>query len=150
MCLKYACQFVVNVVDIYSDDDFLGTGVDRPDFNRLLKDYESWKINSVLCKSQSRFSRDMEVIERYLQKYFIEWEVRFVSIVDNADTSIESNKKSRQINDLMNERYLNDLSVNIKRSLNNKREDGLFIGNFASYKEYKRSTHLLTPKIIRI
>ena len=133
MCLKFANQNGWNVVDIYSDDDFSGAGVDRPDFNRLLKDCESGKINLVLCKSQSRFSRDMEVIERYLHNKFIEWGVRFVSIVDNADTSIESNKKSRQINGLINEWYLDDLSQNIKKSLKNKREDGLFMGSFASY-----------------
>ncbi len=54
----------------------------------------------------------------------IEWKVRFISIVDNADTSIESDKKSRQINGFMNEWFLDDLSVNIKRSFKNKREDG--------------------------
>ena len=138
MCLKYANQNGWNVVDIYSDDDFSGAGVDRPDFNRLIRDCQSGKINLVLCKSQSRFSRDMEIIERYLHKEFIEWGVRFVSIVDNADTSIESNKKSRQINGLMNEWYLDDLSINIKRSLKNKREDGLFMGSFAPY-GYERS-----------
>lgn len=133
MCIKYATQNGWNVVDIYSDDDFSGAGTYRPDFERLIKDCESGKINLVLCKSQSRFSRDMEIIERYLHNKFIEWGVRFVSIVDNADTSIESNKKSRQINGLMNEWYLDDLSTNIKKSLKNKREDGLFMGSFAPY-----------------
>ena len=138
MCIKYAQQNGWNVVDIYSDDDFSGAGTFRPDFNRLLNDCEKGKINLVLCKSQSRFSRDMEVVEKYLHNKFIAWGVRFVSIVDNADTSIESNKKSRQINGLMNEWYLDDLSVNIKRSLKNKREDGLYMGSFASY-GYERS-----------
>ena len=133
MCLKYASQCGWNVVDIYSDDDFSGAGTYRPDFERLIKDCESGKINLVLCKSQSRFSRDMEVIERYLHNKYIEWGDRFVSIVDNADTSIESNKKSRQINGLINEWYLDDLSQNIKKSLKNKREDGLFMGSFAPY-----------------
>lgn len=139
MCLKYANQNGWNVVDIYSDDDFSGAGTYRPDFERLIKDCERGKINLVLCKSQSRFSRDMEVIEKYLHNKFIEWGVRFVSIVDNADTSIESNKKSRQINGLINEWYLDDLSTNIKKSLKNKREDGLFMGSFASY-GYERSS----------
>ena len=133
MCLKYANQNNWDVVDIYSDDDFSGAGIYRPDFERLIKDCESGKINLVLCKSQSRFSRDMEVIEKYLHNKFIEWGVRFVSIVDNADTNNEYNKKSRQINGLMNEWYLDDLSNNIKKSLKNKREDGLFMGSFASY-----------------
>lgn len=145
MCLKYASQCGWNVVDIYSDDDFSGAGTYRPDFERLIKDCESGKINLVLCKSQSRFSRDMEVIERYLHNKFIEWQVRFVSIVDNADTSIESNKKSRQINGLINEWYLDDLSTNIKKSLKNKREDGLFMGSFApyGYEKYAEDKHKL-------
>ena len=133
MCLKFANQNKWDVVDIYSDDDFSGAGMFRPDFDRLIKDCESGKINLVLCKSQSRFSRDMGVIEYYLHNKFIEWGVRFVSIVDNADTNIESNKKSRQINGLINEWYLDDLSQNIKKSLKNRREDGLFMGSFASY-----------------
>lgn len=138
MCLKYANQNGWNIVDIYSDDDFSGAGTFRPDFERLIKDCESGKINLVLCKSQSRFSRDMGVIEYYLHNKFLEWGVRFVSIVDNADTSIEANKKSRQINGLINEWYLDDLSQNIKKSLRNKREDGLFMGSFAPY-GYDRS-----------
>ncbi len=145
MCLKYAEQNNWNVVDIYSDDDFSGAGTYRPDFERMIKDCESGKINLVLCKSQSRFSRDMEVIERYLHNKFIEWGVRFVSIIDNADTNVESNKKSRQINGLINEWYLEDLSRNIKKSLKNKREDGYFMGSFApfGYERSKEDCHKL-------
>ena len=137
MCIKYAESKGWIVTDIYSDDDFSGAGTYRPEFERLIKDCELGKINIVLCKTQSRFSRDLEVIEKYLHNKFIEWGVRFVSIVDNADTNDDYNKKSRQINGLMNEWYLADLSDNIKRSLKNKREDGLFMGSFAPY-GYKR------------
>ena len=133
MCLKYAVQNNWNVVDIYSDDDFSGANTYRPDFQRLLRDCESGKINLVLRKSQSRFSRDMQVIEEYLHNKFVEWGVRFVGIVDNADTNVASNKKSRQINGLINEWYLEDLSQNIRKSLKNKRDDGLFMGSFAPY-----------------
>ena len=133
MLLKYALDQGWEVIDIYSDDDYSGAGVDRPDFNRLINDCENGKINIVLCKTQSRFSRDMEVIEKYLHNKFVEWGVRFVSIVDNADTNNEANKKSRQINGLVNEWYLEDLSNNVKKSLKNKREDGLFMGSFAPY-----------------
>ena len=138
MCMKYAVNQGWEIIDIYTDDDFSGAGTYRPEFERMLKDCESGRINLVLCKSQSRFSRDMEVIEKYLHNKFILWGVRFVSIVDNADTDEEYNKKSRQINGLMNEWYLDDLSTNIKKSLKNKREDGLFMGSFACY-GYRRS-----------
>ena len=121
MCIKYALKQGWDVVDIYSDDDFSGAGTYRPEFERLIKDCESGRINLVLCKTQSRFSRDMEIIEKYLHNKFTLWNVRFVSIVDNADTNIESNKKSRQINGLINEWYLDDLSQNIKKSLKKKK-----------------------------
>lgn len=72
MLLKYALEQGWEIVDIYSDDDFSGAGTYRPDFERMIKDCENGRINIVLCKTQSRFSRDMEVIEKYLHNKFVE------------------------------------------------------------------------------
>lgn len=133
MLLKYALEQGWEVINVYSDDDYSGADSNRPQFQKLLKDCENGVVDIVLCKTQSRFSRDMEVVERYIHNKFIEWGVRFVSIVDNADTANKGNKKSRQINGLVNEWYLEDLSDNIRNSLQNRREDGLFLGSFAPY-----------------
>lgn len=121
------------IYDIYCDEDYSGTDFDRPDFQRLLQDCENGKIKIVLCKSQSRFSRDMSVIETYIHDKFLEWGVRFVSIVDRADTNDVANKKARQINGLVNEWYCEETSDNIRRILKNKRENGQFTGSFAPY-----------------
>lgn len=133
MLLKYALEQGWEVINVYSDDDYSGADSKRPQFQKLLKDCEDRIVDIVLCKTQSRFSRDMEIIEKYIHNKFIEWGVRFVSIVDNADTANKGNKKSRQINGLVNEWYLEDLSDNIRDSLQNRREDGLYIGSFAPY-----------------
>ena len=133
MLLKYAIEQGWEVVNIFSDDDYSGADNNRPGFKQLIEACENGKADIVLCKSQSRFSRDIEIIEKYLHNKFIEWGVRFVSIVDNADTDVEGNKKSRQINGLVNEWYLEDLSKNVRKSLQNKREDGQFLGSFAPY-----------------
>ncbi|MCL1867152.1 MAG: recombinase family protein [Oscillospiraceae bacterium] len=122
-----------NVFDSYCDEDFSGIDRNRPEFNRLLSDCESGCIDVVLCKSQSRFSRDMEVIEKYIHNKFLEWNVRFVSIVDRADSHDIANKKARQINGLINEWYLEDVSENIRKTLDNKRKRGEFTGSFAPY-----------------
>ncbi len=53
---EYARTHNMEIVDEYVDDGVSGYTMNRPDFNRLLKDCESGKINLVLCKSQSRFS----------------------------------------------------------------------------------------------
>ena len=121
------------LVDEYSDEDLSGAGTYRPEFERLIKDCENGKIDVVLCKSQSRFSRDMEIIEKYLHNKFIEWGVRFISLADNADTENIGNKKSRQINGLVNEWYLEDVSNNIRSAFNAKMKQGEFISPFASF-----------------
>ena len=133
MLLKYALNKNWEVINVYSDDDWSGADINRPQFKKLIDDCRNGIINIVLCKTQSRFSRDMEIVERYIHNKFIEWGVRFVSIVDNADTEVQGNKKARQINGLINEWYLEDLSENIRSSLQNKREDGLYLGAFAPY-----------------
>ena len=133
MLLKYALSKNWEVVNVYSDDDWSGADSNRPQFKKLIEDCEKGLIDIVLCKTQSRFSRDMEMIEKYIHNKFVEWGVRFVSIVDNADTEIRGNKKSRQINGLVNEWYLEDLSENVRSSLQNKRDDGEFLGSFAPY-----------------
>ncbi len=121
------------LVDEYCDEDLSGAGTYRPEFERLIKDCEDRKIDIVLCKSQSRFSRDMEIIEKYLHNKFIEWGVRFISLADNADTENKGNKKSRQINGLVNEWYLEDVSNNIRSAFSAKMREGEFISPFASY-----------------
>lgn len=61
------------IYDIYCDDGYSGIDRSRPDFNRLLHDCEAGKINIVLCKDQSRFSRDTVIIEQYINDKFLEW-----------------------------------------------------------------------------
>ena len=38
----------------------------RPEFNRLLEDAEKKKFNIILCKTQSRFTRELELVEKYI------------------------------------------------------------------------------------
>ena len=122
-----------NLVGEYCDEDLSGAGTFRPEFERLIKDCENGKIDIVLCKSQSRFSRDMEIVERYINNKFKEWNVRFISLSDNADTENPGNKKSRQINGLVNEWYLEDVSNNIRSAFNSKMKQGEFISPFAPF-----------------
>ena len=119
--------------DIYSDEDLSGAGTYRPEFERLIKDCENKKLDIVLCKSQSRFSRDMEIIEKYINNKFIEWNIRFIGLSDNADTLNKGNKKARQINGLVNEWYLEDVSNNIKSAFKAKMLQGELISPFAPY-----------------
>ena len=121
------------LIDEYCDEDLSGAGTFRPEFERLIRDCENHKLDIVLCKSQSRFSRDMEVVERYINNKFKEWNIRFIGLSDNADTDNSGNKKSRQINGLVNEWYLEDVSNNIRSAFNSKMKQGEYISPFAAF-----------------
>jgi len=139
MLIQYSLAQGWEIYNIYSDDDFTGSDRNRPEFKRLLADAEDKKFDIILCKTQSRFTRELELVEKYIHGLFLLWNIRFVSIVDNADTDNKGNKKSRQINGLVNEWYLEDMSDNIRSVLNNRRENGFHIGSFAPY-GYKKDT----------
>lgn len=146
MLLQYAVEQGWDVYNIYSDDDYAGADRKRPEFNKLLADAEQHKFDIVLCKTQSRFTRELELVEKYIHGLFPIWGIRFVSIVDNADTANKGNKKSRQINGLVNEWYLEDMSENIRSVLDNRRANGFHIGAFALYgykKDPEHKGHLL-------
>lgn len=133
MLINYCIENGWQINGIYCDEDYSGADSRRPAWNQVLKDCKEGKCSIVICKTQSRFSRDMEMIEKYIHGRFLEWGIRFVGVVDNADTSVKGNKKARQINGLVNEWYLEDLSENIKSTLSSKRKNGEFVGSFAPY-----------------
>lgn len=146
MLLQYAINQGWEVFSIYSDDDYTGADRKRPEFNRLLRDAEEGNFDIVLCKTQSRFTRELELVEKYIHGLFPIWGIRFVGLADNADTANKGNKKARQINGLVNEWYLEDMSDNIKSVLTSRRQNGFHIGAFALYgykKDPEKKGHLI-------
>lgn len=146
MLLQYALEQGWELYDIYSDDDYAGADRRRPEFNRLISDAGQRKFDIILCKTQSRFTRELELVEKYIHGLFPVWGIRFISIVDNADTANKGNKKSRQINGLVNEWYLEDMSENIRSVLIDRRKKGFHIGAFALYgykKDPDQKGHLI-------
>ncbi|MFZ2538368.1 MAG: recombinase family protein [Oscillospiraceae bacterium] len=138
LLLSYALKNNWDLYKVYCDEDYSGVDSNRPDFNQLIYDASQRKFDIILCKTQSRFTRDMEMVEKFIHHKFLEWGIRFVTAVDNVDTSVKGSKKTRQINGLINEWYLEDLSENVRAVFNDKRRNGKFIGSYAPY-GYKKS-----------
>src|SRR5690554_5406216 len=133
MLSEYVAKRGWQIYDFYVDEDYSGASKDRPSFERLLKDAKNKEFTIVLCKTQNRFLRNLEAVEEIIHGKFLEWSIRFVSLLDGADTSIEGNKKSRQIHGMVDEWYIEDSSKNIRGVFKTKMKDGQFIGSFASY-----------------
>lgn len=133
LLMDYALNHDMQVIDVYSDDDYSGLYDDRPEFDRLIRDAKLGKFNIVVAKSQSRFTRNMEHMEKYLHHDFSLLGIRFIGVVDGVDTQNASNKKTRQINGLVNEWYCEDLSNNIRAVFQQKMKAGQYLGAFAPY-----------------
>lgn len=133
MLAAYAQEKGWDIYDIYCDEDYSGADRNRPGFCDLIADAEQGKFDIVLCKTQSRFTRDMELLEHIVHNKFVRWGIRFVAALDNVDTDLKGNKKARQINGLINEWYLEDLSNNIRAVFDHKRKEGQYIGSFPIY-----------------
>jgi DNA invertase Pin-like site-specific DNA recombinase len=133
LLMDYAMNQGWSIHKVYSDDDYSGLNRNRPEFNKMITDAENGQFNIILCKTQSRFTRDMEMVEKYIHGLFVIWGIRFVSVVDNVDTNVKGNKKARQIYGLINEWYCEDLSENIRAVFKQKMLDGQFLGSFAAF-----------------
>ena len=121
------------VVGIFCEEDISGVDDNRPEWLKSIRFAEVGNTEIVLCKSQSRFTRSLEMVEKYLHKLFPEWNVRFLGLVDNSDTSVVENKKSRQINGLVNEWFVEDTSKSTRATLDSMKRNGQFTGSFAPY-----------------
>lgn len=126
------------VYDIYVDDGFSGTNFKRPSFQRMIRDVEMGRVNCVIVKDLSRFGRDYIETGKYLERYFPDKGVRFISITDNIDSAQRAYDILLPIKNIFNEQYARDISNKIHAALLAKQEAGEFIGAFASY-GYKKA-----------
>lgn len=152
MLKEYAEDQDWEIQGIYSDDDFTGTDRNRPAFNEVIRLAEAKEIDIVLCKSQSRFARELEIVEKYINGKFFEWGTRFKTITDNIDINapLEDTIMLRQMNGIMDESYLRNNSISIKSALRTKRTRGEFTGSFALYgykKDPNNKNHLIIDPI---
>lgn len=134
------------IFDYYVDEDYSGSDRERPEFNRMINDAREHKFNIVLCKTQSRFARDNKIVNEYVHEKFIEWKIRFVTVVDNIDTKDMINKLNSSLIAVFDEYMLDNLSRNIKSTLRRKKEDGQFTGSMPPYgykKDEKDKNHLI-------
>jgi DNA invertase Pin-like site-specific DNA recombinase len=124
-------------LDVYSeyiDDGFTGTDFDRPNFNRMICDIDSKKVNMVITKDMSRLGRDYIQTGFYMEKYFPENRVRYISLLDGIDTGIDSSANDiTPFKAIMNDMYAKDISKKIKSVKQYKQKNGLFIGGKAAY-----------------
>lgn len=124
----------LQVYDTYIDDGWSGTNFDRPDFQRMIGDIEAKKVNMVITKDLSRLGRDYIMTGHYMERYFPEHRVRYISLLDGIDTGVESTANDiTPFRAIMNDMYAKDISKKIKSVKRDKQRKGQFIGGKPVY-----------------
>ncbi len=142
-CLKNG----FNLIGEYVDDGYSGTNFDRPGFIRLIEDIINKKINLVVVKDLSRLGRDHVMTGYYIETYFPENKIRFISIVENYDSmKNQASNDSSTFIIACNDYYSKQNSLKIRNVLDSKRRDGKFIGSKPCYgymRDPKDKGHLI-------
>ena len=130
MLEKYVRDNGWAVYDSYIDDGYSGTNFNRPSFQNMIDDIENGKINMVVVKDLSRLGRNYIQTGQYTDIFFPDRGVRFVALNDGID-SINSDNDIAPFRNILNQMYSTDISKKVRSALRAKKQQGLFLGNFA-------------------
>lgn len=131
---EFVQQHRLSVYDTYIDDGWSGTNFDRPNFQRMITDIEARKVNMVITKDLSRLGRDYILTGHYMERYFPEHRVRYISLLDGIDTGVDSTANDiTPFRAIMNDMYAKDISKKISSVKHDKQRKGLFIGGKPVY-----------------
>ena len=131
---EFVRQHRLQVFDTYIDDGWSGTNFDRPAFRRLIADIKAKKVNLVLTKDLSRLGRDYILTGHYMERFFPEHRVRYISLLDGIDTGVDSTANDiTPFRAIMNDMYAKDISKKISSVKHDKQRKGLFIGGKPVY-----------------
>jgi len=132
MLRRYAKEQGFQVYDEYIDDGVSGTTMERPGFQRMVRDIEDGKIGIVLCKDLSRLGRNNALVAYYTEIFFPDNDIRLVAVGDGIDT-FKGDNEIMQFKSVVNEYYARDISRKIRSAKRTKHLNGEFTGAFAPY-----------------
>ena len=75
----------LEIFGVYCDDGYSGVDFDRPDFLRMLADIYEGHVSCVIVKDFSRLGRDYIDTGYYIEKFFPDYNVRYIAILDDVD-----------------------------------------------------------------
>lgn len=131
----------------YVDDGYSGTNFERPGFTKMIEDIKNKMANLVIVKDLSRLGRDHVMTGYYIENFFPENNIRFISLQENYDSAInQASNDSSTFIIACNDYYSRQNSIKIRSVLNDKRKKGKFIGSNPSYgymKDPNEKGHLL-------
>jgi DNA invertase Pin-like site-specific DNA recombinase len=126
----------------FVDNGYTGTNLERPAVQEMLDLVRCGKVNCIITKDFSRFSRNAMESGYYIEQVFPLYQVRFIAIGDYFDTSDHKDSTGGidvAFKFLMHEYYCKDLSQKIKSALRVRKITGEHILASAVYGYHKNA-----------
>ncbi len=138
----------LKIVERYIDNGYTGTNFDRPNWERMMADVKSGRINCIIVKDLSRLGRNYIETGRFLERICPKLGIRFISVNDNYDTAeIKSQDEfAASLKNIVNDYYAKDISLKSGSALKAKRQRGEYIGSYAPHgylKDPSNKNHLI-------
>ena len=126
----------------FCDDGWSGTGMDRPGMNQLLAEVKKNRVQCIVVKDMSRFSRDYIEMGTYLDQIFPFMGVRFIALGDHYDSREHGGTTigiDTAFQTLLYDLYSKDVSIKVKASFENKCASGEYVFGQVPF-GYRKST----------
>lgn len=133
----------LKIVERYIDNGYTGTNFDRPNWERMMADVKSGRINCIIVKDLSRLGRNYIETGRFLERVCPKLGIRFISVNDHYDTAEIKSKDefAASLKNIVNDYYAKDISLKSGSTLKAKRQRGEYIGNYAPHGYLKDPTN---------
>lgn len=121
----------IEIVGVYTDNGITGQHFERKEFQRMLADAETGKIDCIVVKDLSRLGRNAIDSGYYIEKYFPLHHIRFIAVNDQYDSEDAENSGNHIIvplKNIINEAYAADISRKVRSQAHQAMQDGEFIG----------------------
>lgn len=122
-----ARQDDMEIYDVYADISLTGTNFNRPEFNRMIEDIKSGKINTIITKDLSRLGRNYIESGTYIERIFPMYNVRYIAITDDFDSIRPNTDITMPLKNIVNEYYSKDLSDKVWTAFRSIWKNGLYV-----------------------
>jgi DNA invertase Pin-like site-specific DNA recombinase len=140
------------IAQVYVDDGYSGTNFNRPAFKQMVKDIETGLIDCVITKDLSRLGRNYLDCGLYLEVFFPEHNVRYISINDGVDTLNKTAMDITPFRNILNDMYAADVSMKVKSALHSRFNQGKYTATTPPYgylKDPADKNHLIVDEDVR-
>lgn len=134
----------------FCDDGYSGTSMERPGMQKLLGEIKAGRIQCIIVKDMSRFSRDYIEMGTYLNQIFPFMGIRFIALNDHYDSKEHPGSTieiDTAFQTLLYDLYSKDISVKLKASFGMKCANGEYVFGQAPF-GYQKSTKVKNTVIV--